>query len=63
MSDFLAYFLTYPPIPVQFCPSKISNFITWCLILAKVLTYLTKNRTSSMNVPLVTAGIEVRRGR
>ena len=36
---FFACFLTYLPIPVQFCPNIASNFIMQCLILVKLPTY------------------------
>ena len=51
MSDFLAHFLTYLPTYVRFCLN--TNF-QFCFIVSdfRKSTYLPKNRTSFMDVPL-----------
>ena len=51
MFDFFAYFLTYLPTPVRFCPNI--DFQSYYMVsdFGKS-TYLPKNRTSFMDVPL-----------
>ena len=51
MSDFLAHFLTYLPTPVRFCPNIDFQFYYMVSDFGKS-TYLPKNRTSFMDVPL-----------
>ena len=51
MSDFLAHFLTYLPTPVRFCPNIDFQFHYMVSDFGKS-TYLPKNRTSFMDVPL-----------
>ena len=52
MSDFLAYFLTYLPTPVQFYTSI--NFKFYYMVSDfGYTTYLPQNRTSFMDVPWV----------
>ena len=51
MSDFLAYFLTYLPTPVRFFPNVNFQFYYMVSDFGKS-TYLPKNRTSFMDVPL-----------
>ena len=50
MSDFFAYFLTYLPTPVRFCPTISFKFYYMVSDFGKS-TYLPKNRTSFMDVP------------
>ena len=51
MSDFLAYFLTYLPTPVQFFTSINFKFYYMASDFGYT-TYLPQNRTSFMDVPL-----------
>ena len=51
MSEFLAHFLTYLPTPVRFCPNIDFQFYYMVSNFGKS-TYLSKNRTSFMDVPL-----------
>ena len=51
MSDFLAYFLTYLPTPVRFHTSINFKFYYMVSDFGNT-TYLPKNRTSFMDVPL-----------
>ena len=50
MSDFLAYFSTYLPTPVRFCPNVNFQFYYMVSDFGKS-TYLPKTKTSLMDVP------------
>ena len=52
MSDFLTYFLTYLPTHVRFFPIVRIKFYYMVSDFGKP-TYLPKNRTSFMDVPLL----------
>ena len=56
MSDFLAHFLTYLPTPVRFRP-YINFYFYYMVSDFDKPTYLPKNQTSFMEVPLSGQGL------